>query len=224
MSKMNSRKPNWSPKRFGKRFWAAQAGAVAIEFAYLAPVLMLMIGGTIEASRAISMSRKFSLVTSMTGDLVAREKDMGGNPTAKLTKMMNVVGHVMAPYDPSRLKMSIIPVMASPTDENDTFVYAPPFKHNGMSAPNKCAPYTLPPGLVGKGGSVIVVESEYQFDPLFAGVTFFEGINWFTGGAGGAGGSGDGLIIGRTWTDKATHSPRFACVDFEDNNCVVTCS
>ena len=36
-----------------------------------------------------------------------------------------------------------------------------------MQAPAKCSAYTLPSDIVGKGGSVIVVDSTYVFKPLF---------------------------------------------------------
>jgi len=181
--------------------WRKKDGIAAVEFGYLAPVLVLMLAGSIEVSRAISIDRKFSLVTSMTGDLVAREKDLGSDPNATLNAIMEVIDHVMNPHDASTLRIGIIPVMASPTDATNTFVYAPSFAHNGKSVPGKCAAYTLPPGLVGQGGSVIVVEAEYTYSPIFSGF----------------------LTGNMTWTDKATHSPRHSCVDFEDNNCVVTC-
>lgn len=176
-------------------------GIAAVEFGYLVPVMLLMLAGSVEVSRAISMDRKFSVVTSMTGDLVAREKDLGTNPNTTLSSVMGIINHVMAPHDTTTLKIAVIPVMASATDETNTFVYAPPFAHNGATVPAKCAPYTLPTGLVGKGGSVIVVESEFIYKPIFSG--------FLTGDL--------------TWNDKATHSPRHSCVDFEDNNCVVSC-
>lgn len=192
-------KPARKACRFTRRFRLATAGVAAIEFAYLAPILMVMMLGTVEASRAISVNRKFSLVTSMTGDLVAREKDVDNS---KLASIMGVVSHVMSPFDPNLLRLSVIPVMASPTDETQTFVYAPPYSHNGKQIPAKCTPYTLPPGLVSKGGSVIIIEAEYDFTPII----------------------GDTVTGPVTWTDTATHSPRHACVDFENNNCVVTCN
>lgn len=195
MSRPPLPKPSGKLSRFARRFRYATAGVAAIEFAFLMPILVLMLVGTVEASRAISLNRKFSLVTSMTGDLVAREKDLGSNPSATLASIMGVIDHVIAPYDPTKLKLAVIPVMASPTDETQTFVYATPYSHNGKSVPAKCAPYPLPPGLVGKGGSVIVIESEYEFDPMIV----------------------DGIAVETVWEDKATHSPRHAFVKFDPN-------
>jgi hypothetical protein len=36
-----------------------------------------------------------------------------------------------------------------------------------MTVPAKCQAYALPPNLVNKGGSVIVVDAQYNFTPLF---------------------------------------------------------
>jgi len=206
-------------RRFSAKLRHNESGIAAVEFAYVVPLMLLMLVGSIEVSRAISMDRKFSIVTSMTGDLVAREKDLGTNPSQTLDKIMEAIDHVMAPYDTSTLKIGIIPVMAKADDETDTFVYAPPYAHNGAQIPAKCAPYALPPGLVGKGGSVIVVEAEYQFRSIFQGQhTGFKNIyKWDAGFA-------DYMSAPITWEDKSTHSPRHSCVDFEGNNCVVSCS
>src|SRR5690554_4731160 len=55
-------------------------GVAAVEFAVIAPVLFLLLIAAYEVSRAISLDRRFHLITTMTGDLVSREQDMGANP------------------------------------------------------------------------------------------------------------------------------------------------
>jgi Flp pilus assembly protein TadG len=177
------------------------AGVAAVEFAYLVPVLLLMLIGTVEVSRAVSMDRRFGLATSMVADLVAREKTMSADD---LNAIYNIIDHIMSPYDASTLKVSVIPVKASPTDVTNTRVYPATTNrpsHNGGSQPAKCSKYTLNTGLVGKGASVIVVETSYQYVPLF--------LNYVLGSS--------------TWTDKAILSPRNSCVDFDGDNCVSTC-
>jgi Flp pilus assembly protein TadG len=57
-----------------KRAGRDEKGVAAVEFGLIAPVLLLMLVGTIEVSRAVSMDRRFGTVTSMVADLVAREK------------------------------------------------------------------------------------------------------------------------------------------------------
>lgn len=193
--------------RLLRGFVNAKTGAVAIEFAYLAPVLMLMIGGTIEGSRAISMNRKFSLVTSMMGDLVAREEKVA---TAELDKMMGVIAHVMAPYSANDLRLAVIPVEPY-QDNTKSRVYAAPYVHNNMTAPALCADYDLPTGLLASGTPVIVIEAEYDFKPLFAGIASFAKQD-------------SDIISADTWTDRAVNSPRMGTVEFNGDKPGENCS
>jgi Flp pilus assembly protein TadG len=181
--------------------WRCTRGAAATEFAYLAPLLMLMLLGTIEIGRAVNMDRHFALATSAAGDLVAREEYLGttdSNAKANLDAIMNSIEHMMKPYDSSTLKMAVFQVRASPDDAADTRVDWT-YSHNGQSAPSRCQAYALPSGLIEKGGSAIVVESSFVFHPLFA--DFVPGI------------TGD-----MTWKDKTVHSPRNSCVDYKEND------
>lgn len=186
---------------FARRLAGDKRGVAAVEFGYIAPVMLVMLLGTIEASRAVSMDRRFGLVTSMVADLVAREKTM---TAADMNAIYDIVEHIMSPYDSSSLKIQVVPVKANPANVTDTKVYAStanrPSLHNaGQKA--ECAGYTLTTGLVSAGASVIVVETSYEFRPLLVGSVF--------GAA--------------TWNDKATLSPRNSCVDFDDDNCVSSC-
>lgn len=176
-------------------------GIAAVEFGLIAPVMLIMLIGTIEISRAISIDRRFGLATAMVGDLVAREEDMTAD---NLNAIYDIVDHVLSPYDSSKIKIAVIPVKAASDDENNTRVYAGTQNRpslNGMSAPSTCSGYSLTNGLVDKGESVIVVESSYDFTPIIV----------------------NDLIGARTWTDKSVLSPRQSCVDFDDNNCVSNC-
>ena len=190
------------------RAMRSKDGVAAVEFGYIAPVLLLMLVGSVEASRAISIDRRFSSVTSMVGDLVSREQDMGSNQSeniAKITSIMDVITHVMKPHPTDTLEIEILPVMGF-GDGTDTKLYAPSYKYSKGAvsvSKSRCTAYTLPSGLVAPGGSVIVVEAKYTYKPS----TY---ATWIFG-------------TSYNWEDKATHSPRHSCVDFQDNNCVVSC-
>lgn len=177
-------------------------GVAAVEFGFIAPIMLLMLIGTIEVSRAITIDRRFGLVTSMVGDLVTREKTM---TSANLEKIYSIVAFVMGPYNNGSLKISVIPVKADPDNATNTLVYAdttnrPPL-NSGVQDPAKCAAYGLTADLISAGSSVIVVKTSYDFSPILT-----------------------GYIMGNsTWTDTATLSPRNSCVDFDGDNCVSTC-
>jgi len=177
------------------------AGMAAIEFGLVAPVMLIMLIGTVEISRAISIDRRFGLATSMVGDLVAREEDMSAD---NLNAIYNIVEHVMEPYDASALKIAVVPVKAASDDKTNTKVYAGVTNrpsYHGKTAPGECSSYGVTAGLLDKGESVIVIESSYNYTPLL--------VNDF--------------IAAKTWTDKSVLSPRNSCVDFDDDNCVSSC-
>jgi len=184
-----------------ERLGQDKRGGAAVEFAYLTPLLILMLLGTMELGRAINIDREFTMATGMTGDLVAREKFLGttsGDAKTNLDAMMLAITHIMQPYDSSSLKLGVFSVQASPTDANDTRVVWS-YSFNGQSVPSKCDAYSLPSGLIGKGGSTIVVESSIVFKPLFTNVI-------------------PGISGNLTWTDKSYHSPRNSCVDYVEND------
>lgn len=201
MIKRSLRRNAVALRHLQRRFKKSIEGIAAVEFGLVAPVMLIMLIGTIEISRAISIDRRFGLATAMVGDLVAREEEMTADD---LNAIYDIVDHVMEPYDASRIKIAVIPVKAASDDKTNTKVYASATNRpalNGMSTPAGCANYGLTAGLVDEGESVIVVESSYAFTPLL--------VNEFIGA--------------KTWTDKAVLSPRNACVDFDDDNCVSSC-
>ena len=196
--------------RVGKRrglFWRDTQGAAAVEFGFLAPLLLLMLLATIETARAVSTDRHFTAAVSTAGDLVAREEYLGKSTSGaktNLDSMMLSIKHLMQPYDSTSLKLGVYSVRASSTNAADTKVMWS-YSYNGKSVPADCSAYSLPADIVGKGGSVIVVDATYVFKPLFG--DFVPGIS----GA-------------MTWTEKSYHSPRNSCVDYvEGDNCTKSC-
>ncbi|MGQ0672081.1 MAG: TadE/TadG family type IV pilus assembly protein [Hyphomicrobium sp.] len=188
-----------------RRFRRNAEGVAAVEFGFIAPVMLLMLMGVIEVSRAITIDRRLGLATSMIADLVAREE---GVPSTELTAIYNIVQKVMGPYDNTTFQVKVIPVMAKDDDETDTKVYAQPVAYGtGVTRPAKGSSYTLDDGLVGEGGSVVVVETSYKYFPIF--FSYVTNVMKWSGSSAG----------GWTWTDSATASPRKGnCVAFEDLN------
>lgn len=151
-------------------------GIAAVEFGFVAPILLVMLLGAIELTRAISIDRRFSQVTTTIADLVTREQTLTADDVAAI---YTVAAQIMRPYDVSELKLSIIPVKA--IDATTTVVYPATTNrpsYNGGSVPPRCASYPLTQGmLTSTTESVIVVEGVYTFTPLFAG-TIMNSIEW----------------------------------------------
>jgi Flp pilus assembly protein TadG len=174
-------------------------GIAAVEFGFIAPILLVMLLGTVELTRAISIDRRFSLVTSTVADLVTREEALTGT---EVNAIYDVAAQIMRPYEVAPLKISIVPVAAIKTGTNLVYPIATNRPgYNGGSVPARCAAYTLTDGMLAEKESVIIVEGVYTFSPLFAGFL-----------------SAFGLDMAQTdWTHKAFARPRkSAYVDFGD--------
>jgi Flp pilus assembly pilin Flp len=177
-------------------------GFAAVEFAFVAPIILFLLIGAVEITRAASIDRRFSVVTNMVADLVARETQL---TSGDVDAIYDIVEQVMAPYDAAPLKLSIIPVMSSTDDANRSLVYpstANRPSYHGGALPEKCQSYPLARGLLSTNESVIVVESSYEFTPLFV-----------------------GYVLGsRSWTETAIAKPRKSlCVAFDGTTCQTSC-
>ena len=193
----------------GKRrsMWRDTRGTSAIEFGIAAPVLLLMLLGTIELGRALNSDRHFVAAAEAVGDLVAREAYMGTSTSAaqsNLDGMMLSIGQIMAPFETSPLKLAVFSVKASATDANSAKVQWS-YGYKGAAAPGQCSTYTLPANMIPAGGSVIVVDASYTYKTLFGSYV-------------------PGMQPTMKWTDKSYYSPRNSCVDYvKGDNCISKC-
>jgi Flp pilus assembly protein TadG len=171
-------------KRLCQRLRVDTSGVAAIEFAFIAPLMFTMLVGTVEMSQAITVDRRVTLVASTTADLVAREKALKADDIDTIFKIVNVL---FSPYEVAPLRIKILLVGAKVDDSSKTKVCWS-YDYDGSANPPSLsttyyavnADYTLPAkvnvavgttatttvGLVENGGSVVVAEVEYQYQPL----------------------------------------------------------
>ena len=177
-------------------FYRDARGVAAVEFGVIAPVLLIMLLGVIEVTRAVSIDRRFGQVTAMVADLVAREERVDADTVQGI---YGIVEHVMGVWGTDTLKLQILPVRASDTDRNDVYVYAakgnrPSFGSDPTPSKDVCARITdLTQDLLEEQGMAIIVEGEYGYTPLIA----------------------SGIVPASTWKDRAVLAPRTGCVSFE---------
>lgn len=171
-------------------------GMAAVEFAFIVPILLLMLIGTVEVTRAVSIDRRLTVITNMVADLVAREEELNSDD---VTAIYDVAELMMSPYEAEPLKISLIPVRSSITDGNIVRVYpvaAHRPSYNGGTLPARCQAYTLAPNFLREGTSLIVVEATYNFTPMF----------------------GSFIFGAMEWKETAYASPRKGCVEFYDKS------
>ena len=108
---MTKRPASRFPRTF-RRFGANTAGVAAIEFAYLAPLLLLATFGTFEVARAVLMHKRFQRVSAMIGDLVAREQQIGTTINEAQAEMAGILDRKSTRLNSSHERLSRMPSSA----------------------------------------------------------------------------------------------------------------
>src|SRR5437660_1734069 len=86
------------------RFAQDRRGMTAVEFAFVLPVLVTMYLGTVEISMAVAIDRKVTLLTRTLDDLASQPATI---KNADMTNLLDASASVIAPYDASKLKMTV---------------------------------------------------------------------------------------------------------------------
>jgi Flp pilus assembly protein TadG len=140
------------------RFFRDRRGAAAVEFAFVAPLMILLYCGIAELSQGMMADRRTSHVASIIGDLVAQDTQM--NPT-EMTDVFNVGKAVIAPFPAAPLAMRITSVRADATG-TPRVVWSQ--TSGGMSALGAGATVAgVPAGLIAANESVIMAEATYVY-------------------------------------------------------------
>lgn len=81
-----------------------ERGGAAIEFAIIAPVMLLIFFGTAELSQGISADRKVTLASRTISDLVARTDKIDANG---LRNIFTAATYILRPFPPTNFKATI---------------------------------------------------------------------------------------------------------------------
>ena len=139
-----------------------RSGVSAVEFALIAPILILMYFGLAELSQALTADRRVAHAASAIGDLVAQETSV---TAADLTDVFAAGATILTPYPTTTLSMRVTSVtgdsMGAP---KVTWSKA---TGTGMTKLTVGNSVTLPAGLVtAAGDNVIMSEATYTYTPL----------------------------------------------------------
>lgn len=150
---------SWLARRFRDEVEAV----AAIEFAFLAPLMLLMYVGTIEISGAVSANRKLSRVSSTVGDLITQATCFND---ATLTDIMEIADDIMYPFDES-LSIQISGIQITGT--NATVQWS---RGYGTSAAANGTPYTVPAKIKTDGNFLVAAKIAMAYTPAFGWITF----------------------------------------------------
>lgn len=90
-----ARSARFSAALLASRFAREARGVAAVEFAFIAPIMILLFVGTIELSAGISTNRKLSRVSSAVSDLITQSQSLTQND---IVSIMDISSKIMYPY------------------------------------------------------------------------------------------------------------------------------
>ena len=188
-----------------QRFKLNTAGVAAIEFAFLLPILVILMLGVTEASHAIIAHKRFQKAVSMMGDLVSREDTIGSDVSSAqgtMNGMMEAAKQAMYPYNIATLKMGITAIKADPNTGAQTVAWS--YSYNSFPVTACSGSKSMPAaGMITNGNSAVLVEAQYTYTPIISGLVP---------------GFGGNLIF----NDKIANAPRGQCPDYAGKKCT-TC-
>jgi Flp pilus assembly protein TadG len=161
-----------------------QRGIAAVEFALILPFMLTLYLGIIELSKGYMASQRMTLVARTLADLTAQQQQLqtGGTTNVTDTLMSGIFGAskaIMAPYDPTKLTMTVSQIQLKLKSDNVTCCDAKTnwtIPNNGGTArpcqvltPSNAAPVsttTIPTGFTASPstpGYLIVADVTYQY-------------------------------------------------------------
>jgi Flp pilus assembly protein TadG len=135
-------------------------GMAALEFAFVAPIMIGLYVGAVEFGNALTIERRTSEVASTAADLVAQAKSVS---RADLNDIASTAQLILYPFNSTPLKIVLSSVVADPN--NNTKV-AWSYATGGASPLAVGTAVAVPPGLTQANSSVIMAQITYAFTPL----------------------------------------------------------
>jgi len=96
------------------RFWRDLTAAATIEFIFLTPVILTMIGLVVAGGEGFELNRKITMVVRTLADLASQQTNIGtSSSTYTYTQLLNAASLVIQPYDSSQLSLVLSEVSAN---------------------------------------------------------------------------------------------------------------
>ncbi len=144
-----------------RKAWGAQDGLAAVEFAFLAPVLVAMFLGSIELTTALACKQKVTGLASTAADLIAQEKAVA---TADISNVFSAVNAIVYPFPTTGLKI-VVTSLVDNGSGNGKVAWSCAQNTSARTVNNVV---TLPSGVMVSGGSVILTEVTYPYTSIIA--------------------------------------------------------
>ena len=153
-------------KLFG-RFRRDSKGVAALEFAIIAPILILLFIGTLEISLAVSVDRKVGRISSTVADLITQAQTL---TTDEVDAIMDVAEKIIYPYDDD-IQIEIVGIMI----EDGAAEVKWSRDEDGEEPIAKGSPYTVPTSIKIDDTFLVAAVVKTSHQPAFKFVGYANG-------------------------------------------------
>jgi len=142
-----------------RRFRDAREGVSAVEFALIAPIMILFYFGMAEICQGFMAQKRTEHVAYAIADLVAQDDEVS---TAELNDVFSVAVQVFRPFPTATLRQRITSVTRTSNVNRVDWS-----SHSNWSARVVNSSVTLPTDLIANGESIVMSEVEYVYASPF---------------------------------------------------------
>jgi Flp pilus assembly protein TadG len=141
-----------------RAFRADRRGTASIEFAFIAPILIVMYYGVVELSLAIEASRKVTSTASAVGDLVAQTDRI---TPAEVSAIFDAADAIMQPLDTAPIEIRVSAIRMAMDSDIEVI-----WSRARNTTPYGCgATLTPPDAVLTPGQSIVIAEVSYNYVP-----------------------------------------------------------
>lgn len=142
-----------------RQFGSDRSGIAAVEFAMVAPVLMILYFGITEIGDAVVVYTKVTHTASSVNDLVSQAKIV---TNADMTNMFNAAATILAPYPTSALSI-VVSAVQTDAASKATVAWSDGYHATPLA---KNSAYTLPTNLVAPNAFYVDAKVTFQYQPI----------------------------------------------------------
>jgi Flp pilus assembly protein TadG len=161
-------------------------GVAAVEFAFIAPIMVTLFIGIVELSYGLSLVTQVQQVANSTADLVARAENQ--IKQSDITDIMTGSSFIFSPFNPNAATITLRQVNSSPANANST-KQAWSCTYTASSGALACActntAFTIPANLVTTNDTVVLSQVSYDYVPFVFNHFLRNNLSSLSDGAGG---------------------------------------
>jgi Flp pilus assembly protein TadG len=151
--------------RLLQKFIGNRKGVAAIEFAFIAPLLLTMYFVTMEIAPAIDANKKVGRSASMIADLITQQQSIS---KTEVEAIMAIGEATLNPYNRTDLKVTVTAINITDDDAPEVLVAWSRKMVDGVFSQDAAAgtATTVPPTLKIRNSFLIRVQSELDYQPM----------------------------------------------------------